>query len=480
MRPYVIVRYISMALLLNAVFMLIATTVSILNDFDAGFFPLLLSFLVTSLMGAFPFIFVPSYKDISLKESYMIVALSWLVSCGVGMLPYVFWGGEFSLTKAWFESVSGFTTTGATTLANVESLPMSILFWRASTQWIGGGGVVLFALVVLPSLGKARANLSKIEMSSLSKHNFSQGVNNSLRMILVVYVALTLIQSFILYFSGMTVVDAIAYSFSTISTGGFAMTNSNVAGLGNPFAELIIMIFMVVSGLNFSLIYASVMHRQVSVFKSGVARYYLLTVLIGALVLSLGLRLSVSSSWLDSFRHGFFQVASMASSTGFFNADTSVWPSFAIMILTLFMLQAACAGSTTGGIKVDRIVLFGNTIRTQIKRLQHPNAVIPVRIGKTVIADEVVSASLLYIVFYVCIVFISTVVMGVFGLDILSAFSSSAACLGNVGPGFGLVGTLGNYGNLPNAAMWWLTLLMLLGRLEIYGLLMVLFIRSWK
>jgi trk system potassium uptake protein TrkH len=222
------------------------------------------------------------------------------------------------------------------------------------------------------------------------------------------------------------------------------------------------------------------MHRQVSVFKSGVARYYLLTVLIGALVLSLGLRLSVSSSWLDSFRHGFFQVASMASSTGFFNADTSMWPSFAIMILTLFMLQAACAGSTTGGIKVDRIVLFGNTIRTQIKRLQHPNAVIPVRIGKTVIADEVVSASLLYIVFYVCIVFISTVVMGVFGLDILSAFSSSAACLGNVGPGFGLVGTLGNYGNLPNAAMWWLTLLMLLGRLEIYGLLMVLFIRSWK
>jgi Trk-type K+ transport systems, membrane components len=469
-----------MGLLLNAAFMLIATTVSTLNHFDAGFFPLLLSFLVTTAMGAFPLIFVPVYRDISLKESYVIVALSWLLCCAIGMLPYLLWGGEFSITKAWFESVSGYTTTGATSLTNIDSLPLSIRFWRSSTQWIGGGGVVLFALVVLPSLGKVHANLSKIEMSSLSKLNVSKGVFGSLRSILMVYIGLTILQSILLCISGLGVADAIGYTFSTISTGGFAMSNSNVAGINNSAAEIIIFVFMVISGLNFSLIFASFMRREVSVFRSGVAKFYLLSILIGALVLSVGLRFSTVTGWADSFRHGFFQIASLASSTGFYNANTTVWPPFAIMLLILFMMQAGCAGSTSGGIKVDRIVLFISTIKTQIKRLQHPNAVIPVRIGKTIIADEVVNSSLLFIVFYIIIIFISTVVLGMFGLDILSSFSASAACMGNVGPGFGLVGTMGNYGSLPNFSMWWLTLLMLLGRLEIYGLLMVVFIRSWK
>ena len=396
------------------------------------------------------------------------------------MLPYLLWGGEFSITKAWFESVSGYTTTGATSLTNIDSLPLSLRFWRASTQWIGGGGVVLFALVVLPSLGKVHANLSKIEMSSLSKLNVSKGVYGSLRSILVVYIALTVLQSILLYLAGLKMVDAIAYSFSTISTGGFAMSNSNVAGLNNSVAEIIIFIFMVISGLNFSLIFASFMRREVSVFKSGVAKFYLLSILIGALMLSLGLQIFTNTGWANAFKHGFFQVASLASSTGFYNADTSLWPPFAIMLLILFMMQAGCAGSTSGGIKVDRIVLFGNTITTQIKRLQHPNAVIPVRIGKTIIADEVVSSSLLFIVFYVIIIFLSTVVLGMFGLDMISSFSASAACMGNVGPGFGIVGTMGNYGSLPDFSMWWLTLLMLLGRLEIYGLLMIAFIHSWK
>ena len=350
----------------------------------------------------------------------------------------------------------------------------------ASTQWIGGGGVVLFALVVLPSLGKVHANLSKIEMSSLSKLNVSKGVYGSLRSILVVYIALTVLQSILLYLAGLKMVDAIAYSFSTISTGGFAMSNSNVAGLNNSVAEIIIFIFMVISGLNFSLIFASFMRREVSVFKSGVAKFYLLSILIGALMLSLGLQIFTNTGWANAFKHGFFQVASLASSTGFYNADTSLWPPFAIMLLILFMMQAGCAGSTSGGIKVDRVVLFGITITTQIKRLQHPNAVIPVRIGKTIIADEVVSSSLLFIVFYVIIIFLSTVVLGMFGLDMISSFSASAACMGNVGPGFGIVGTMGNYGSLPDFSMWWLTLLMLLGRLEIYGLLMIAFIHSWK
>ncbi len=469
-----------MGLLLNAVFMLIATTVSTLNNFDAGFFPLFLSFMVTAAMGVFPLIFVPAYRDITLKESYVIVALSWLLCCAVGMLPYLLWGGDFSVTKAWFESVSGYTTTGATSLSNIDGLPLSIRFWRASTQWIGGGGVVLFALVVLPSLGKVHANLSKIEMSSLSKLNLSKGVFGSLRMILVVYVALTVLQSVLLYLSGLSIVDSIAYAFSTISTGGFAMSSSNVGGLNSSIAELVIFIFMIISGLNFSLIFASFMRKEVSVFKSGVAKFYLLSILIGAVVLSVGLRFSIHTGWADSLKQGFFQVASLASSTGFYNADTSLWPSFAIMMLTLFMMQAGCAGSTSGGIKVDRIVLFGKTIQTQIKRLQHPNAVIPIRIGKTIIADDVVSSSLLFIVFYVAIIFISTIVLGIFGLDILSSFSASAACMGNVGPGFGIVGTMGNYGSLPDISMWWLTLLMLLGRLEIYGLLMIVFIRSWK
>lgn len=480
MRPFVIIRYLSIVLILNAVFMLVSVTVSSLNNFDDGILPLFLSCAITMLLGLFPLIFIPAYSDITLKESYAIVAFAWLISCMVGMLPFILYGGEFSIVKAWFESVSGYTTTGATILSKIEDLPTSIVFWRSSTQWLGGGGVVLFALVVLPSLGRARANLSKVEMSSLSKHNFSQGLHNSLRAILVVYILLTLVQTFLLYSSGLKFTDALMYSFATISTGGFAPTSANIVGLDNGVAEFIIFVFMLLAGLNYSLLYGSFVKRDGLIFKSGIVRYYFISMVAGALILSVGLHFSMGLGWLRAVRESFFQVASAASSTGFFNANTSLWPSFAVALLCFFMMQAACAGSTSGGIKVDRVVLFWNMIRTQVKRLQHPNAVIPVRIGKLVIADEVVSAALLFIVFYVAILFVSTIIMGLLGFDIISGFSASVACLGNVGPGFGAVGTASNYSSLSGVSLCWLTLLMLLGRLEIYGILMVVFIRSWR
>ncbi len=479
MRPYVVLRYNGFVLLFNAGFLVVSALVSAFNH-DPALFPLVYSAVIAVLFGAFPLIFVPPTTEITNKEGFIIVVTSWLLSCLIGVMPYVLWGGEFTLTNAWFESVSGFTTTGSSILTNIEALPLGLLFWRCSTHWIGGIGIIIFVLSVLPSIGKPGMILYRTEMSPLAMDNFRYRSKKALKVLVVVYVGLTLFEAISLLSCGMGPFDAITNSFATIATGGFSPRNLSIAYYHSLAIECVIMVFMILSGMHFGLLFEAVSGNIQAIWKSSIVRYYLLALLGGVAITALNVHGDYFNGWGEALRYSAFQVISIGTSTGFATTDSSIWPSLAKLLLIFFTLQCACAGSTSGGIKSDRIVIFWKAIAKRIKKIQHPNALITVKLNKMAVDDEIVDASVLYISLYLGIVFISSLMLSALGVDGLSAFSGSAAAMGNVGPGLGTVGSMGNYNLIPDAGKWILTATMLLGRLEIFGLMLFFAARSWK
>lgn len=479
MRPPIVLRYVGLVLLLNALFLLISSVISGFNS-DSAFFPLLYTSLISSLFGVFPLIFIPPTTNITNKEGFTIVILSWLLSCLVGVIPYIMWGGEFTFTNAWFESVSGFTTTGSSILTNIDALPLGLLFWRSATQWIGGIGIIIFVLAVLPHMGKPGMILYRTEMSPLAVDNFHYRSQKTMQILLVIYVGLTLVETISLLFCGMSLFDAVTHSFATIATGGFSPKNLSVGYYKNATIEIVIIVFMILSGIHFGLLFAALTGKISELWKSATVRYYLMALTIGVIAVMFSIRGSQFHSWADALRYAAFQVISIGTSTGFATIDSSIWPPFTQLVMIFFTLQCACAGSTSGGIKADRIVLLWKAIVKRIKKMQHPAAVIKVKINTVAVEDDVVDVNILFISFYIGIVFLSALILTALGMDILSAFSGSAATMGNVGPGFGIVGSMSNFSQIPAVGKWVLTATMLLGRLEIFGLILFLSIRSWK
>lgn len=482
MRLNVVLRYTGLMLLLNAGFMLVSACISLFNNLDTGFYPLLLSFLLTSVLGAFPLIFMPKGEQISTKEGYGIVVGSWIVACLAGMLPYMLWGGEFNLINAWFESVSGYTTTGSTILNDVEALPDGMMFWRSTTHWLGGVGVVMFALVVLPSSGaQNRMKLSNMELSSMAKENYRYKTQKILHILLVVYVGLTFAQTILLKLAGMDWFDAVNNSFSTIATGGFSTKNLSIAYYDNVWIEIIMIFFMAVAGLHFGLIFATLTGKSNNVFRSEVSRYYLISLLVGSLIMAFSLWINdVYPTFLSSFRYSLFQAVSVASTTGSATADTTVWPPVAVLLIIFFTMQCACAGSTAGGIKCDRILLSFKAIKAQILQLQHPNAIIRVKMNGMIQDNAVVNQAILFIWFYLMIVAVGVLLISFFGIDLTTSFGITIGSMGNVGPGLGEVGSLDNYHLLPPGVKFICTILMLLGRLELFGFIQLFLIKWWK
>jgi len=477
----VVSRNVGIALLLNALFMYISAAVSVIYDFDASLSPLVLSAVITTVAGSFPLIFVTKFHDINIKEGFTIVVFAWILSCLFGMLPYVLYGGEFTIVNSWFESVSGYTTTGATTLTDIEAIPKGLLFWRSSTHWLGGLGVVLFMLLVLPSVSSFRMRLSKMEISNLSKDNFKFKAHQTIRVISIVYLGLTLVETAFLTLAGMDLFDALNHSFSTVSTGGFSTKNLSLLYYDSFKIELIIMVFMVLSGIHFGLLYSLITGRSFNLFRSPIVRFYLLSLLLGGVLLSAYIKFSGTvEAWDIAIRQGFFQVISIGTTTGFATADSSVWPPFAILVLIYFSIQCACSGSTTGGIKTDRIFIFFSSLRAQLKKQIHPNAVVAIKINSHTVDKELVYSVNLYIALYLFIVFLVALALTFMGIDMLDSFSSSIASMGNVGPGFGTVGSLGNYAHFPISAKLLLSVQMLLGRLEIYSLLLIFVLYRWR
>jgi trk system potassium uptake protein TrkH len=479
MRLPVVLRYVGFVLLINALFLLAAAMIS-LYDRDSALLPLLYAGIVTSLFGVFPLIFVPPTTSLTNKEGFIVVLSSWLLTCVAGVVPYVLWGGEFDLTNAWFESVSGFTTTGSSILTDVEALPRGLLFWRSSTHWIGGTGIIIFVLSVLPSMGRAGMILYRTEMSPLAADNFLFRTRRTLHILVSVYVGLTAAETVCLLICGLDLFDAVTQAFATIATGGFSTKNTSIAYFGSLPVEIVIMVFMVLSGIHFGVLFAAVSGKIEEVWKSPIVRYYLAALLIGVLLAAVDLHGNVYEDWGQAVRYASFQVISQGTSTGFATADSSGWPSFAQMLIIYFTLQCACAGSTSGGIKADRIAIFWKAVLRRIKSLQHPSAVITVKLNKISLPDDLVEVTLLFISLYLGIVFLTTLLLTFLGVDALTAFSGSTATMGGVGPGLGSVGSMGNYHAIPTLGKWALTANMLLGRLEIFSIIIFLMPRSWE
>ena len=477
----VVARNIGIALLFNAMFMFLSAVISVIYDFDSAFSPLLLSGVITFTTGLFPLIFVRKHEEIHIKEGFTIIVLSWILSCLFGMLPYVLWGGEFSLINAWFESVSGYTTTGGTILQDIEALPKSLLFWRSSTHFIGGIGVVVFMLLILPMVSTFKMRLSKLEMTSLSKENYRFRTKEAIRVISTVFVGLTFFSFIAFMMAGMDWFDAINHAFSAAATGGFSTKNASIGAYDSFAVELVAVVFMLVGGMHFGLIYSTFVERTFKLFKSPVTKFYLGTVVVATVVIALDLFAhGAGNGFWNTIWDSLFNAASFISTTGFATVDSSVWPSLSILVLMFLSIQCACSGSTSGGLKTDRLLIFWKSFKVQLRKQMHPSAVIPVRVGSSVLDNALVSGVNLYIAVYFLIMFVGAALLSMMGVDFMDAFSASISNLGNVGPGFGNVGPLENFSQIPVLGKFILALQMLFGRLEIYSLIIMFSIWKWR
>ena len=481
MRVHVVIRYIGMVLQFVALFMLASAGVSMLNNYDSAFSPLLLSSFMTSLLGIFPLFFVEKVDEIKTKEGYAIVVGSWLVACIVGMFPYLIWGGEFTMINAWFESVSGFTTTGASILNDIEFLPRGLLFWRSSSAWIGGIGVVMFALVILPSMGKSRHMLSNVEMSTIARDNFHYRSKVIFRLLVTIYVGLTVITTIALKYSGMTWFDAVNHAMTSCGTCGFSTKNSSVAFWDSGLIEAIMMVAMTLSAIHFGVLYATLTGKRNNIFRSEVVRTFILMMLAISVVIAISLvAADVYTNFGEAMRHASFQVVSISTTSGFATTDTNLWTPLAMVLLIFCSVICGCAGSTSGGMKVDRLLIASKVIRNRMKIQLHPNAVIRTKMGGMVQEESTQNLVMTFIVSYIMLTLIGTIIYTMFGCDLLTGFTASISCLSNVGPGFGEIGSMSNFSQLPVVLKLCSTLLMLIGRLEIFGFIQLLFIRSWR
>ena len=481
MNVSVVARNIGIALLFNALFMFLSAVVSVLYDFDSAFSPLLLSGVITFTTGLFPLIFVRKYEEIHIKEGFTIIVLSWILSCLFGMLPYVLWGGEFSVINAWFESVSGYTTTGGTILQDIQALPKSLIFWRSSTHFIGGIGVVVFMLLILPMVSTFKMRLSKMEMTSLSKENYRFRTKEAIKVIASVFIALNIFATIGYLLSGMGLFDAVNHAFSTAATGGFSTKNESIGAFNSFWVELVAVVFMILGGMHFGLLYGFFFERSVKLFKSPITKFYLASIGIATVVVSIDLLVHrAGGGFWQTIWDALFNVASFISTTGFATVDTSCWPSLSILVLIFLSIQCACSGSTSGGLKSDRVYIFWKSFMVQLRKQMHPSAVVPVRVGSGVVENSMVSAVNLYIIVYFLLMFVGAALLSAMGVDYMDAFTASISNLGNVGPGFGNVGSLENFSQIPVMGKFILALQMLFGRLEIYSLIIMFSIWKWR
>ena len=475
MNVKVISRNVGVALLVSALFMLLSVFVSLAEGKDSGLAPLLISFSLTFIVGIFPFIFVRGTDRITLKDGYMIIFLSWLLSFLFGALPYTLWGGPFSLTNAWFESVSGFTTTGATILEDIEALPRSLLFWRSSTHFIGGLGVVVFLLLIIPNSSPVRLRLTNMELSSLSRDEYSARANKTVFIFASVYLGICLLALVSYLLAGMSPFDAVTHAFSVCATGGFSPRNLSIGHFHSPLIDVVTIIFMLLASIHFGLIYMTVVTRSLRPLKNPVLRFYLLSLSVIIILTSISLKYhGTVSSWGQAFLDGSFQVVSYASTTGFAITDNATWPVLPCFLLVLVSLICGCAGSTTGGIKVDRMLVLFKAIRMQNRKILSPSSLFEVRMGNRILHDEDIYPHVLYISMFFLLIGLSAILCMVLGDPNNHALTGSIAMLSNVGPSLGSIGSLGNYNMEPTWMKIIFSLDMFLGRVEIYPVLAVM------
>ena len=415
----------------------------------------------------------------SRNEGYIVVALSWVFFSVFGMVPYL-WGGFIpNITDAFFETMSGFTTTGATILDNIESMPHGILFWRSLTQWIGGLGIVCFTIVLLPGFGASSQMLYLSEATGVTHNKLCPKTRVMARYIFMVYILLTAVESALLMAGGMGLFDAVCHSMTTTATGGFSTKQASIAYWHSPYIEYVVSLFMLLSAINFSLYIVACKSKWKQLRKNTELKWFACSVGLLTLVISVVLFLNNGYGVEEAFRKSLFQVATCHTSCGFATDDYNLWPPFTWMLLIFAMLSGGCTGSTSGGVKNLRLIIIANCIRNQFRQILHPRAVLPVRVGG-LFDKKLVTTVLVFFAAYLSVAFIGWTLLMAFGVDFTEAMSTVISAMGNVGPGLGSFGPAFSWAALPDAAKWILSSLMLIGRLEIFGFLLIFYRSTWK
>jgi trk system potassium uptake protein TrkH len=409
------------------------------------------------------------------KDAFLTVTLSWVIISFIGCLPYLFSGAIPSFIDAFFESVSGFTTTGSSILIDIEGLPKAILFWRSLTHWIGGIGIIVLVIIIMPTLQIGGYHLFTLE-SSLQGKVLPKIKAVGVRLLLI-YIGLTLAEIILFLFGGMNLFESVCHAFGTIATGGFSPKNNSIAGY-SAYVQYVIMAFMLLSGTNFIIHYYLLKRNFNKVKGNEEFKFYLWVVLVIGLIISFILIFKMQKPVEESFREGFFQVISIITCTGYATADYLLWPAYAWLIIFLTMFLGGSSGSTAGGIKMVRHLIVFKNFTKNFRQLVSPNAIIPIRLNTKALSDESNSSILTFISIYFLVFFAGSLLLGLFGLDGLTATSSVATCMAGIGPGIGTVGPASNFAHLPDMVKLILSFLMLTGRLEIYAVL-VLFTKNY-
>jgi trk system potassium uptake protein TrkH len=490
----IIISFLGLTSMLNGLFMLFAVPFSIHNN-EPEQWGILQAGITTILIGFLLWFFNRNAKkNLGKKEGYLIVTLGWLMLTLTGTLPYVFTSAIPNYTNAFFETLSGYSTTGSSILTDIESMPKGILFWRSATHWIGGMGIIVLTVAILPLLGIGGMQLFMAEAPGPSADKMHPRITETAKRLWLIYFSLTFTEFFLLKIAGMTWFDAINHAMATMSTGGFSTKNASIAHWNEtPIIQYIITLFMFIAGTNFVLTYFALKGKVSKVFKSEEFKYYFfglvgLTFLITILIVNYqdpNLVTSVNhpKPWGETesaLRHAAFQVTSVLTTTGFVTADFTMWNSFATMLIFSLFFIGGSAGSTSGGVKIVRHIVMIKSSLFEFKKLLHPNAIIPVRYDRGGVPKSIIYNISAFFILYMLIFIVSSVILTFLGLDFESALGAAASSLGNIGPAIGTVSPVNNFAHLSISAKWFCSFLMLIGRLELFTVLILFTPFFWK
>ncbi len=448
---------------------------------DNSLLPFVYSMLATLFFGAG---LVLAFREpvkplLNHREGMAIVALGWIGAGVAGALPFWF-GGFLGFTDALFESISGFTTTGSTVLMDIEVLPRGLLMWRSLTHWLGGMGIIVLSLAILPFLGVGGMQLYKAEVPGPVPDKLKPRIKDTAMTLWKVYLFFSVLQAILLLLGGMDFFDAICHTFGTMATGGFSTRNASVGYYDSAYIQIVIIIFMFIAGINFSLHFKLLAGEPKALLKDPEFRFYSIVLLVCICIVTFSVYGSSYSDFGVALRHAAFQVISICTTTGFATANYEQWAPATLAILLILTFFGGCAGSTGGGIKCMRVLLLLKQAYHEIFHLIHPRSVSHVKLGSRIVRPEVLSGVLGFFVLYICLFVLSSLLITGMGVDVLTAFSAAAACIGNIGPGLGTVGPAENFAHLPYAAKWVLAMCMLLGRLEIYTIFILFVPEFWR
>lgn len=438
---------------------------------------------VCTLLGTTGLVFgAQAHNNFNRRDGYLIVAVVWMIYTAVGMLPFLLGGHTDRIAVAFFETMSGFTTTGATAFADVDALPHSILFWRSLTHWIGGMGIIFFTLALLPALGIGEQKLFSAEATGLKMGKLHPRISTTAHWLWSVYFLLTVASMLTYYLGGMGWFDAVCHSLATVATGGFSTHTDSMAWFNSPFLEYASTVFMFLSSTNFTLLYLLfIKQRFRQVWKDEELRLFVGVIFLSVVVITLTRWVEQGVVSEESFRSSLFHTISLISTTGFTTDDFMFWPHLAWIVLTVICVIGSCSGSTSGGIKMVRVLTSIKIVRAEFKHILHPRAVLPVRINKDYLGNSITQSIFAYTFFYIVLIGVGSAAMTMMHLPILDAVSLSISAFSNVGPTIGhLIGPLDSWGDIPDAALWINSFLMIVGRLEIFSLLLPFVPSFWR